>query len=243
MVALKGVIVAVAAISVVGATVSSAAADPAAAGASNPQSFLFFWGADIWRYGGFLYGGSLWSPAGLDRDGFTLKILLNGGPYSYLSGSTKIDGTLLSGAALPGWRFVRGGFTLSVFAGPIVQDYRLTPNDPGARLNGFYIGGAFSAEVWYQPTASTMAALSGTVSSIGPTGSLRAAVGYRFVDPFFFGPETQELWCGNFDEFQVGAHLTGLHTGAFEWSAGGGWSLTSDHRSGPYLRLGVNTRY
>jgi hypothetical protein len=33
--------------------------------------FLIFGGADLWRYGDFLYGGGLWSPDGLDHDGFT----------------------------------------------------------------------------------------------------------------------------------------------------------------------------
>ncbi len=39
--------------------------------APNAPSFLLFGGTDLWRYGQFLYGGALWSPAGLDRDGFT----------------------------------------------------------------------------------------------------------------------------------------------------------------------------
>jgi hypothetical protein len=34
-------------------------------------SFLIFTGTDLWRYGDFFYGGALWSPAGLNGDGFT----------------------------------------------------------------------------------------------------------------------------------------------------------------------------
>jgi hypothetical protein len=37
----------------------------------NIPSFLFFGGTDLWRYGQFLYGGTLWSPSGLNNDGFT----------------------------------------------------------------------------------------------------------------------------------------------------------------------------
>jgi hypothetical protein len=36
--------------------------------------------------------------------------------------------------------------------------------------------------------------------------------------------------------------MTGLKTGQFEWSAAASWSEDSDHRSSPYLRLGVLTR-
>jgi hypothetical protein len=40
-------------------------------GSPDSPSFLLFGGSDLWRYGVFLYGGTLWSPAGLNADGFT----------------------------------------------------------------------------------------------------------------------------------------------------------------------------
>jgi hypothetical protein len=242
MVALSRVIVAALAVAVPSVC---EAGDLAQAGAPNDPSFLFFTGTDLWRYGDFFYGGLLWSPAGLDADGFTLKILLNGGAYTYTSGAldANVNGTMLSGATLPGWRFTRDNLTVSVFAGPAVGDYRLTPNDPTSHLHGFYFGAQFAGEVWYQPSPHTMAAVNGTISSIGPTGSLRVAYGFKIFEPMFIGPETQEIWCGDFQEVQFGGHITGLHINAFEWSAGSGWSITSDHRRGPYLRVGVNMRY
>ena len=124
-----------------------------------------------------------------------------------------------------------------------MQDYRLTPYDPGSRLHGLYVGGEFATDVWLQPTPSTMAELNGAIASIGPTGSLRAAFGGRVFDRMFIGPENKEIWCGNFEQVQLGAHITALRINAFEWSAGSGWSITSDHRTGPYLRVGVNARY
>jgi hypothetical protein len=39
------------------------------------------------------------------------------------------------------------------------------------------------------------------------------------------------------------AHITALRFAALEWSAGGGWSMDSDRRTGPYLRLGFSARY
>lgn len=218
---------------------------PAQADGALPPSFLFFGGTDLWRYGAFAYGGVLWSPGGVDTDGFTLKMLLNGGGYIYTSGALQrdIDGTLISAAVLPGWRFSRDGLIVSVFAGPLVQDYQLSPYDPGSRLHGFYAGGEFATDIWYQPAPNIMAALNGTLATIGPTGSLRAAFGVRVFDRAFVGPEAQQLWCGNFQEFQAGAHVTALRVDAAEFSAGGGWSMTSDHRTGAYLRVGFNMRY
>jgi len=232
------------AVAVASMLLSSAPGRTQTAPPSTP-SFLLFGGTDLWRYGDFLYGGALWSPAGLDRDGFTLKVLLNGGRYTYNSGELQrdVDGTMLSGAVMPGWRFTGESFTVCVFAGPVVQDYRLSPYDPGSKLHGLYAGGQFATEVCYQPTVNTMAAVNGAIASIGPTGSLRAAVGLRGFDAMFVGPESEMLWCGNFQELEVGAHITAFRFNALEWSAASGWAIDSDHRTGPYLRLGVSAKY
>ncbi len=222
----------------------AAAARADADGPNNP-SFLLFAGTDLWRDGAFIDGGLLWSPAGLDAGGFTLKLLLNGGGYTYPSGGLRmdVDGTTLSAAALPGWRFTREEITVDLFAGPIVQDYRLTPYDPGNRLRGLYGGGQFAADVWYQPGPASMVALDGSIASIGLEGSLRAAIGWRFSEPFFVGPETQAIWCTDYQQLRLGAHITGFRIDALEWSAAAGWAIESDGRAGPYLRLGVNARY
>ena len=130
--------------------------------------------------------------------GFISKVLLDGGEYSYISGNLNetIDGTKLSAAVLPGWRFIRDGLTVSLFTGPVVQDYRLTPFDPGSRLHGFYVGGQFASDIWYEPNATTMAAVNGSISSIGPTGYVRAAFGFRFLTPFYVGPRSRRSGAG-----------------------------------------------
>jgi hypothetical protein len=242
VVALRSAVAAVLAAAWVMACVAT---DRAAAGGAESPSFLLFSGTEFWRYGAFLYGGLLWSPAGIDTDGFTLKMLLDGGKYSYVSGDLQenIEGAELSAAALPGWRFIRGGLTVTLFAGPVVQDYRLLPADPGSRLQGFYIGAETGADIWYQPTALTMAALNGAIASIGPTGYVRAAFGFRFFAPAFIGPEIGEFWCADYREAQFGAQVTALRINTVQWSIGSGWALTSDQRSGAYLRLGLNARY
>ena len=229
----------------VASLVACATVDRAAAGGPEDASFLLFSGTDLWRYGGFLYGGLLWAPAGLDNNGFIGKVLLDGGEYSYVSGdlNENIDGTKLSVAALPGWRFMRDGLTVSLFGGPVVQDYRLTPYDPGSRLHGLYAGAEFASDIWYQPNATTMAAFNGSIATIGPIGYVRETLGFRLFAPVFVGPEIAQLWCGDYQQMEFGAHITGLHVNAVEWSMGTGFALTSDQRYGPYLRAGFNARY
>jgi len=217
-------------------------------GPDKLPNYLLFAGTDLWRYALFLYGGMLWSPAGLNSGGFTLKLLLDGGNYTYKSGpGSDIGATLWSAAALPGWRFWHDGLIVSLFAGPIAQDYRLVPNDPGSRLHGAYAGGQVAAEIWYQPSPATMASLNGEITSIGPTGSVRAAAGVRIFDRAFVGPEVKDIWCcgagSGYQELQLGLHVTALRIDTLEWSMAGGWGLDSDRRDGPYFRLGMNARY
>jgi Cellulose biosynthesis protein BcsS len=222
-----------------------AVTDRALAAPPDDATFLFFGGTDLWRYGDFLYGGAIWAPAGVDNSGFTLKGLISSGWYKYTSGALNADikGTMMSAAILPGWKFVSGKLIVSLYVGPVVQDYRLSPNDPGARLHGLYLGGQFAADIWYEPTSFSMISVNGALASIGPTGSLRVALGTRLLDLMFIGPETEEIWCGNFEEYQFGLHITALRTDKLEWSAASGIAFTSDHRDGPYFRIGVNTKY
>ena len=62
--------------------------DRATAAPANDATLLAFGGTDLWRYGAFLYGGTLWSPGGVDNSGFTLKTQLSGGVYGYWPVST-----------------------------------------------------------------------------------------------------------------------------------------------------------
>jgi hypothetical protein len=224
--------------------VSALSALAQADGAANP-SVLFFAGTDLWRQGEFIHGGALLAPAGLDAEGFTLKLLIGGGHYSYFSGglAQDVDGRVLSAAALPGWRFRRDAFTVTIYAGPEVQDHRLAPDDLGSRLRGFYVGARVGGDMWYQPNAELMVAADAGFTTIGPTTSLRAAMGWRFFDAVFIGPETQMFWCADYQQLRLGVHVTGLRTGQLEWTAASGWARDSDGHDGPYLRLGVIMRY
>jgi hypothetical protein len=224
---------------------------PAVADTDGPDAhaFIAFGGTDLWRDGAFLYGGLLWSPNGFGDDGgmpgFTLKLLLASGGYTYPSSGlhTDVDGTLVSASALPGLRMTRDGVTVSLYAGPIAQNYWLMPNDPGSRLRGFYVGGQLAADIWSQPTPTSMIALNGSIASIAAIGTMRVATGWQFSEPFFVGPEVQALWCIDYQQWRVGVHVTSFRFGGAEWTAASGLAVESFGRTGPYLRLGLNVHY
>ena len=229
----------------VASAVVCAAPVRAGTGEADKPNLVLFAGTDMWRDGAFLHGGLLWSPAGLDADGFTFKVILGGGGYTYPSSSLQADvgGMLSSAAALPGWHFTRSHVTVSLYAGPLLQDYRLTPDDPGSRLRGLYAGAQVAADVWYQPSARTMTALSGSIASIGWSGSVRVAFGFRVLEPLFAGPETEGIWCTDYEQVRFGAHVTGVSVDALQWSVAGGLAADSYRRTGPYVRLEFSARY
>ena len=217
---------------------------PARAG-DDGAHFLLFSGADLWRDGQFMYGGLMWSPAGLDRDGFTLDATISGGRYRYVSGALNniwVTGTEEHAQLLPGWRFKRDRLELKVFAGLDIKNDVTSPFDPGSRLQGTALGARAAINLWFEPTRATMLAADALLTSIETGYSARLAYGWRLRDWFYLGPEGQAFACEGYNQLRFGAHLTGLKTGLWEWSAAAGWANDSDGRTGPYLRLGVLTR-
>ena len=197
-------------------------------------------------HGGFAHGGVVWSPRGVDNEGFALKVMFGGGSYRYISGAlgnTEVSGRQLAAAVMPGWRFIRGKFIATIYGGLDVQNHRLSPDDPSAGLRGGYAGLRANVELWYEPTPSTMIAADGSISTIGASYNARAAFGWRVFNRYYLGPEVHGFAAGdNYRQFRIGAHVTGLKTEWFEWSAGLGWATDSDDRHGLYGRLGLLMR-
>lgn len=149
--------------------------------------FLLFSGADLWRDGSFVHGGALWSPGGLDNEGFTLQAVLSGGTYRYQSGAlnnARVTGTEEEIQLLPGWRFKRETLELKVFAGLDIKNDVTSPYDPSNRLHGTSAGVRAALNLWFEPTPSTMIAADAALTSIATGYSARAAYGWKLNDWF-----------------------------------------------------------
>jgi len=141
---------------------------------------------------------------------------------------------------MPGFRIKRGPVEMKFFFGPELQYHRLTPDDPGNRLRGRQLGLRFAAELWAEPTPSTMVAADASITSIGSDYSGRVAFGWRVFDLFYAGPESQVYGGDGYAQLRFGLHVTSFRTDNItEWSAAIGWAVDSDERSSPYVRLGL----
>jgi hypothetical protein len=219
----------------------AAMAETAAAGDSDAH-FLLFSGADLWRYGGFAHGGVLWSPDGLGQEGFTLKLLLAGGAYRYLSGSSTIQGQHGLAAVLPGWRFKQDRSEAVLHLGIDAQDHRLRPDDPSNPLRGVHVGMRGSVDLWLQPTDELMISGAFSVSTIAATFWGRVQFGSWLPGLAWIGPEFHTLGDTKYQQFRAGLHVTGLRTDTLEWSVGAGYVRDTDSRTGAYGRIGLNLR-
>lgn len=209
----------------------------------RPPTTLYFSGADLWHKGGTVYGGLLWSPGGLDADGFTLKLLLATGDYRYLSGATEVRGADVLGSILPGYRFKRGNLEVKAFLGLDAQHHWTNPDDPANGLRGTHLGARFNIDVWWEPLpARMMVATTLTGSTIGNTYGVRGATGWRVFDSFWTGPEIETSGNDIYHQYRAGVHVTSLRFGNYEWAFGGGYVHDNSDRSGFYGRFSLLTR-
>jgi hypothetical protein len=218
--------------------VQSAAAGPG-------DTVLYFSGTDLWRNGTFLYGGVVWSPWGLDHEGFALKAFASGGTYNYISGALggmEVQGRELKAELMPGWRFKWDKTELKVFAGLDLQNHQLSPDDPGSKLRGNDVGLRVAFEFWTEPTPLTMFTANGSVSTIVNSYDARAAFGWRTFESFYTGPEIQAFATDDYSQQRIGLHITSLKLWNLEWSAAAGYAHDSDRRSSAYVRLGILTK-
>ena len=211
--------------------------------ASQDQHFLFYGGLDGWSGGGFAHGGLMWAPRGLDKEGFVAKLMAGGGTYGYLAGSTRTTGYVTIFDAAPGWHFKRGIMDVTVYAGLDVQNHRLLPDDLNNRSRATHAGVRFGADVWAEPTATPMASGSVSFATVGHSYWSRLAYGWRMFDNrIYLGPEVHAMGDETYQQWRVGAHVTALKIGRFEWSAGAGFASDSSDRSGIYGRIGFLVR-
>jgi Cellulose biosynthesis protein BcsS len=209
------------------------------------ETFVLFSGVDSWRHGTFLYGGGNWSPGGLDRDGFTLKVLFDTGGYHFGSGTFQgqtINGREYLFQLMPGWRLKLDRAEVKVFAGPDFQGHVLSPDDPGAALRGRQNGLRASFEVWVEPSPNTMIATYGGTSTIARSFDIYLSAGIKVADRFYAGPETSYYASADYEQIRFGVHATAFRLGILNLGGGVGYSRDSDRRNGAYARFDISAR-
>ncbi len=208
-------------------------------GTYRPQQVLYFAGFDVQRFSSGGYAGAVWSPLS-GTDGLLFRLFAADGIDSFRAPKRTFISESMRTAAMTGYRINRSGFELSAYAGfealarvylPITKATRLQPQ----------VGMRLSADIWWQPIDDAMISANLSMTTIEASFYGRLASGMRILD-VWTGPEVSANTDIFGEQYRVGAHVTGLRYGPYEFSAAAGYGFDSFGRSGAYGRLGVTLR-
>ena len=150
----------------------------------------------------------LWSPDGLAREGFTLKVLFAGGSYHICRGQRRLPARRSSTDVMPGWRFKGDRYEAMIFAGVDLQSITFVPDDPGNRLRGMHRCAArrrrhlVSAD---RPDDGDGVGV--RLDGCGANFWSRAALGWRFLDWVWVGPEASAYGDHDYQQLRFGVHV------------------------------------
>ena len=170
-----------------------------------------------------LYTGMTAAPfAGLDQDGLRLRAVGGYGAYAYSgpralgTGSRVVEfnGVAAFADLLAGYQKQVGPLTLKGFAGLMVAEHWLTPDDPETAVRGQGFGAKLALEAWW--TISERAWSSADISwgTLYDSYSARGRLGWRLLPTLSAGLETGAFGNVECDVARVGAFLR------YEWASG-----------------------
>jgi hypothetical protein len=206
-----------------------------------PDRLIYFAGFDLWRNGLGGYAGFQWAPSGIHKDGFILRAQLFDNIDRYTTPTKRYVTEITRGSLMAGLKFSGNHADLQFLAGYEVQADFLLVNGRLARPRA-RLGTRFTTDVWWEPTSSLMLQASLSGSTIDNAIGARAAAGWRLLDRFWIGPELSRSSDFFSRQTRIGAHVTGLRTGNYEWTIAAGHIADSYQRDGVYARIGVLLR-
>jgi hypothetical protein len=172
----------------------------------------------------------------LDRDGFIVMggAGFGGAPERDAFGRTEFRPTA-QGHAVVGYQWMLPRAAMSALIGSEVDAE--AESTTGLRAARTRLGVRGHAEIWAHPTPETLA--TATLIAGSARGHLwgRIAGGSAFWPGVYVGPEAAFYARDDYRELRLGAHVTGLTWGRFNFRLSGGLMQSNDDRSGAYFGL------
>lgn len=181
-----------------------------------PERLIYYGGIDASHWSVGAYSGVQWMPGGFDHSGFILRMFLSESLERYVTRRTLYDAQIGRAAILPGYMIRTGNFEVQLLAGLDVEaDFFFANVEPYKWRFAYGLRGV--ADTWWEPTRLLMLQSSLSATTIDNGYSARLALGVRLYDWFWIGPEA--ILSNDYfsEQTKVGAHLTGLRTGPYEW--------------------------
>lgn len=206
-----------------------------------PERVIYHAGLDITSWSIGAHAVAQWAPAGFDKDGIIVRFFVSEGFERYTDGRRNYNTQITRAHVMPGYLWHYGPFELQVLAG-IDGEADLLYIDNYLRKWRSNIGLRGGVDAWWEPTRYVMLASSLAATTIDNGYNGRIAAGWRLYDWFWVGPEAARTNDYFSTQTRIGAHLTGVRTGEFEWSAAAGHVRDNFQREGLYARFGLTMR-
>ncbi|SFM78262.1 cellulose biosynthesis protein BcsS [Methylobacterium pseudosasicola] len=175
----------------------------------------------------------------LNESGPRLRLQGLSGVYSY-PGSTSgrtVRGQQEEGTAMFGYEWIWKQAALAGYVGFNVRSNELSVLDPNNPVAGTGVGAKFAADLYLNPTLETLVAANASYSTLFHAYYVRVKAGFAVADGVFVGPEATLLGDAYFNQWRVGAHLTGFTVGPMKFSLGAGYAHDRVQKGGYYTSV------
>ena len=224
------------------------AADTGTGPQEQPTRTLVYSGFDFnsqSAYTGYL-GGNFAPLGDLQTSGFRFSLFGAAGTYRYDSGSgTSIRGTFETGDFLVGYGFNRDSLSAKFLIGLNVQNHSLSSPDPANPVQGTHAGLKLQGDFYANPTPQTMVFGLGSYSTAFQTYYTEFKGGLELfgVKELYLGPEFIAQGNEQYDQWRVGAHVTGIKYGRAELGFGAGYLQDSRNGPGAYGKVSLDLNF
>jgi len=210
--------------------------------AESPPSAFAFGGAEISEGGFFTYlGGGARIDGDLDTSGLMIRAQGGYGRFDHVGPLGTEDGEVTTANLMLGYQFVNGGTRIAIYAGPDYQRHDL-PNDPANPVAGSEWGGRIQGEA-YSETENVMLLGIASYSTANDSYFLLGKAGFRVGSSIFVGPEAGTLGNDRFDQYRIGAHVTGFRIGPVGLGVEAGYVNNSPGDDGIFGAVGFTLRF
>lgn len=189
-------------------------------------------------------GGTTAINGTLRDSGVRVKVEAMAGTYEYRnSGGTKVQGDQIDGAALIGHEWIWREAKLAGYVGLAVRNTALSIADPANPVVGSTYGVKVAFDYYARPTEKTMVSANGSYTTNDGAYFTRFKAGYRIGEGLYLGPEVAFLGNDFYNQWRVGAHVTGLQLGPIQASISAGYQYDREQKGGAYGSVDVRAQF
>jgi hypothetical protein len=189
-------------------------------------------------------GGAAAIDGTLRERGVRVKIEALAGTYEYRTDSgTKVQGEQMEGAALVGYEWIWREAKLAGYVGLAVRNTSLSIADPANPVVGTSYGVKSAIDFYARPTERTMVSAYGSFTTNDKAYFTRLKAGYRIGEGVHLGPEAAFLGNDFYNQWRIGAHLTGVQLGPMQVSLSAGYQFDREQKAGAYGSVDVRAQF